>query len=202
MIPPLSLSLLISLLAGPPALAPGRYAGESAAGLVWVWLKADGSARFGGADYRWRIDDAILHLEGATPLALTITEAAGRPCLDGPPFERVCLRPAPLAEPTPPPPRRRPPALVGGWRHSASGGTLDLLLDAAGRYVMTQAATGDAAARTTGAWHADDAALVLTPDGGAALRYRVRRAGDSLLVDGGDLPMRVVFRRVDAAAPR
>lgn len=191
--------MTLLLLTGLLALAPGRYAGESAAGLVWVWLKADGTARFGGAEFTWRQAGETLRLDGAQPLTLTIVEVEGRTCLDGPPFERICLTPAPLSTVKPPPKRVQPPALVGRWQHVATGGSLDLLLIADGRYVMRQAATGDAAERTTGRWHGTDDTLTLTPDGGAALAYRARRTGSNLLISGGDLPMTVRFARVDAA---
>lgn len=184
------------------ALAPGRYAGDSPAGLVWVWLNPDGSARFGGVDCAWRQEGEILHLDGPTPLALRVVTRAGRACLEGPPFERICLTPAPLAPVQPVAPQVQPPALVGGWRHEASGGALDLLLAADGRYTMLQAATGDAAERTHGRWHGTAEQLTLIPDGGPPVAYRARRAGASLLIGGGDLPMEVRFGRVDAAPVR
>ena len=208
-VPAVLLPLLLSLLA--PTLAPGRYAGDAAAGQVWVWLKPDGAAEFGGVAYRWRMGDGRLQLDPVhpqtAPLSLTITEIAARTCLDGPPFRRVCLTPAPLPAPAPIAPRRQPTYLHGAWRHSAVGGALTLVLTADGRYTMRQMATGDAAEQTHGRWHGDDAHLSLIPDGGDSLTYRARRAGPDLFISGGDLPMTVRLSAmaaapVDTATPR
>ncbi|MGK0361503.1 MAG: hypothetical protein ACI9U2_003821 [Bradymonadia bacterium] len=190
-------------VAGPMTLAAGRYAGDSDAGRVWIWLKRDGAAEFGGVAYRWRQADGRLQLDGihpkTEPLSLTITAVKARTCLDGPPFTRVCLTAAPLPAPAPIAPRQRPTHLRGAWRHSATGGTLTLALTANGRYTMHQAATGDAAEQTHGQWHGDDAHLSLIPDGGERLTYRARRAGPDLFISGGDLPMTVRLSTVDGA---
>jgi hypothetical protein len=210
------------------ALAPGRYLGESASGDVWLWLKADGSAEFGGAPVQWRIEDDVLLLEGRSAWRLTIVERKGRTCLEGPPFKRICLTAAPLAEAPPPPARQRPSGWTGAWRHVATGGSLTLQLEPDGHYRMQQAATGDPVEDTQGRWHAEAVAeerrgeghpvcraqvalgtpgrlpacppnrLILLPDGGEPLPYRARIAGDTLLVGGGDLPMEIGFKRVTA----
>ncbi|MEZ4466147.1 MAG: hypothetical protein R3F43_17265 [bacterium] len=112
-------ALLAPIFLSTPTLAPGRYAGEAAAGRVWLVLEADGAATFGGVPCRWHQIDDALHLEGEAPLVLRL-DADGR-CLTGPPFGRVCLRRIEVAEPPPPPPRVQPSALVGAWQHTASG---------------------------------------------------------------------------------
>ncbi|MCB9547492.1 MAG: hypothetical protein H6706_16830 [Myxococcales bacterium] len=194
------LALWAPIALGTPTLAPGRYVGVVDTGIVWLVLAADGAATYGEAPYRWRQADGVLHLDGPTPLALTL-DAAGR-CLTGPPFGHVCLRPVPVVEPTPAPPVERPAAFVGAWQHTASGGTLRLDLSPDGGYVMVQQATGDPVVETRGAWHGDAAGLVLTPAGGGALRYRARRAGADLLLGGGDLPLDVRFSPVEASPVR
>lgn len=194
-------------------LAPGRYLGESPAGDVWLWLKADGVAEFGGAPVRWRMDADTLVLEGQQTWRLTVLERNGRTCLKGAPFKRICLTPAPLAAPPPPPKRHRPTQWIGAWRHVATGGSLTLALDADGRYRMQQAATGDGIEETHGGWHAEADCtsasndmpcppnrLILIPDGGDGLTYRARLAGQTFLIGGGDLPMEIGFKQI--AAPK
>lgn len=187
--------------AQPASVAVGRYAGDSPAGRVWVWLKADGAAEFGGVAYRWRQANGRLLLDGVRPetsaLVLQVIHVKSSTCLIGPPFTRVCLTPAPLPAPAPIAPRVRPPHLQGAWRHSATGGSLTLVLTPGGRYTMHQNATGDAATQTHGQWHGDAAHLSLIPDGGARLVYRARRAGPDLFISGGDLPMTVRLSAVD-----
>lgn len=178
------------------ALAPGRYLGEAPSGQVWLWLKADGAAEFGGAPVTWRIDGDQLVMRGAETWRLTIVESKTGTCLTGPPFKRLCLTPAPLAALAPAPVRQRPAAWIGGWRHEATGGSLSLMLTEDGRYRMQQAATGDAPSETVGVWHGTADALTLIPDGGHPLTYRARRAGPSLFIGGGDLPMEVRFARL------
>ncbi len=171
---------LLLLLA---SLAPGRYVGTAPDGRVDLELRVDGTAVFGGAPYAWRIEGNTLHLGD---LRLRIEGE----CLRGPPFGEVCLRPAPLppiVEPRQPP---RPEVWRGAWSHTASGGTLVLVLAPAGADEMRQPEGVPG-----GRWRGDAAGFTLTPAGGQALRYRARREGDELFVSGGDLPSEVRFHR-------
>lgn len=95
----------------------------------------------------------------------------------------------PTAEPRPAGERPRPLALIGAWRHRASGGALVLRLSGDGRYAIEQP-EGPA---TTGRWDADGERLTLTPAGGEPLTYTARRDGAALIVGGGDLPTAVRF---------
>lgn len=176
--------MLFLLLA---SLGPGRYVGAAPDGRVDLELRADGSAFFGGAAYRWRLAGDTLHLGGDHgPLALRVDGD----CLVGPPFGRVCLVPAPLPPVRRPPASPRPEAWRGRWAHTASGGTLVVVMTADGTYEMRQPEQ-----TTTGRWRGDRAGFTLVPEGGEALRYRARRDGEDLVVSGGDLPTEVRFRR-------
>ena len=175
------------------ALPPGRYIGVVAERTpvqrVDLDLRADGTAVFGGARYRWRRSGPLLRLV-ASDGDLTL-EVDGQ-CLEGPPFGRVCLSPAPPLPETPPPTPvpPRPEAWRGAWAHTASGGTLVIELGGDGRYVMRQPGLV-----TRGGWRGDDGGFTLVPDGGEPLTYAARRQGADLLVGGGDLPTEVRFRR-------
>lgn len=185
--------MLAALLGVGLALGPGWYAGRVPAGRVWLVLRADGTSTYGGAAYGWRIEGDTLHLTGAQPLDLKVETRNGQPCLVGPPFQRVCLSPVPVAEPPPAPARRQPAQWVGRWKHAATGGRLVVVLEVDGRYRMIQDVVGDPEAETAGTWQGDEAGVVLEPAGGTPLRYRARRAGPDLLLGGGDLPLDVRF---------
>jgi hypothetical protein len=183
--------LLAAVLGLWSTLQPGFWVGEVPDGRVWLVLRADGPATFGGVDYeRWRIEGESLHLEGPQPLEVKVKSG---PCLVGPPFGRVCLNRVAVAEPAPPPPRLHPPAWVGRWQHTASGGQLLLEVGADGHYQMTQVVVGDEAAVTAGTWHGGAEGLTLEPAGGPPLPYRARRVGPDLFISGGDLPLEVRF---------
>lgn len=182
---------LVLLLAAP--LPPGRYAGHAAAGRVDVQLSEDGRAIFGGAAMRWKAEGETLVLTapGGRALRLTVRRDARGATLEGSPFGPIRVAPLPSITPTRPPAAIRPLDWVGAWRHTATGGALVLRLRGDGRYEMLR---GDAdPAPASGRWQADDAALILTPDGGPALTYRARRDGPDLIVAGGDLPIEVRF---------
>ncbi len=178
--------LLILLLA---SLGPGRYIGTASEGRVELDLGPDERAVFGGAPYRWRIADDRLYLEA--PGQKLVLRVDGT-CLVGPPFGRVCFEPAPLPPMRHPPKPPRPEAWRGGWAHTASGGTLVVVLAADGVYEMRQSAQ-----TTTGRWRGDATGFTLVPEGGMPLRYRARRDGEALVVSGGDLPSEVRFHRWD-----
>ena len=172
--------------------------GTAASGVVWLEMASDGGARYGLATYRWRVEGDHLLLERAgARLRLQITAAASGFILTGPPFGRVVFTAAPLPKMTPAARPVRPRAWRGRWVHRASGGHLELSLDADGRYAMVHRAGKGDAQTTVGRWHADRG-LVLTPNGGASQRYRVQIDGGELVLSGGDLPLAVRFRSAAA----
>jgi hypothetical protein len=160
------------------ALTPGRYAGSAPDwGRVWIELLPDGTATWDGVVGRW---------QGTSLQVGDRTYRWVEGCLEGP-GGPVCLRL--VAPPERPRPVLRPAAWVGRWRHSASGGSLVLVLQADGRVLMAGA---------EGRWRSEGDQLVLVFSG-RAVRYRVARVGPGLRVAGGDLPFGVVFSPVDDA---
>lgn len=178
---------------------PASFEGYAIDGRVDLELRADGSARFGGAECRATTGGALVLTCGAQTYTLEVSGDADAPVLLGPPFGRVDLRrverPAETPPAPPPPPDR---SLAGAWRFEASGGALTLVLAGDGGYTMLQEATGGAPSTSTGRWQSDGESLTLVPEGGAALRYRVARGDDRLRIGGGDLPSDVELRKVAA----
>lgn len=189
---------LVWVLAALP-LEPGAYVGVVEGGAeVGLELRAGGEGTFAGAAVKWALEDDVLTLRPAAgaPYELRVSEAGEDLVLTGPPHGRITLRPAKTAAAeasTPPPPVPLP--WVGGWRHTATGGSLVLRLVASGVYEMEQ--SGASIERTTGRWVGDLTAgtLTMTPDGGEALVYRAKRDGEALMISGGDLPTAVRFLR-------
>lgn len=187
---------LVWVLAALP-LGPGRYVGVVEGGAeVGLELRAGGAGTFAGAAVKWTLEGDVLTLRPAVgaPYELRVTESGEDLVLTGPPHGRVTLRPVEAAaETSAPPPPPVPLPWVGGWRHTASGGSLVLRLVASGVYEMEQ--PGASVERVTGRWLGDLAAgtLTLTPDGGEALVYSARRDGEALMISGGDLPTAVRF---------
>ena len=181
----------------------GRYEGASTAGRVWLELRPDGTAEYGGAPWRWRQDGNVLELApeaDGDALRLEIEAvaigAAGSPPrlrLVGPPFGVVWLRAVPSLNPEAPaakPESKVHPQWVGRWRHLAVGGELIVELGADATYAMIERPE---ARVTRGRWTADNDWIELQPDGGTPLRYCVRRVAERLFVSGGDLPTEVAF---------
>lgn len=176
------------------ALAPGRYRGVTDHGVVWLELRPDGRAVYGGAAYLWHAEPGSLVLaapEGT--LTLTLRDTPAGPVLVGPPFGEVQLTPVDWPAPAEAPPAAPPTApWAGTWQHTASGGTLALRLDPDGTYELRQQfGPTEPPVVSGGRWSGDATSLVLTPEGGAPLRYAARREAAALLLSGGDLPFEV-----------
>jgi hypothetical protein len=150
-------------------------------------LDPDGTFQMGSAPgrYLFRGETLSLLIEGKTPQVFRVELRDRRLLLHS---ERL-PEPAVYRRIEDSAPSRSASALSGRWRATIPGGTLELLLEASGRFSLGS---------HRGRWLHDAGVLSLTTDAGEVIAYAAEMDGETLSLSGGDLEEPLQLQKISA----